>query len=626
MVRRPLPAPPGSNVSSLPKSKHTDLPPEPLYDDGAEPPPAVGPRGAKPLPHMPGPAQNRVSDGETYESVDIKDEKVVMQPFYDDFDSDASSGEDQQETYDDFGLGGAAPKQPPVDSGDQLYDEMSEGQPVRTARLPPPPLNPGKRLPPPPAGNVGKVPPLTGRRALPPPPSPSEENEGKFDDDNQELYDEMEEGQSVRTAKFSPPPPITGRGLPPPPPARDAGAPPLPTGRQALPILQEPSVYEESEKRSESPGNYYDPDEMQDQKEGWLHQDSNEESSTMMQGHWSIPSAPSLPRRLPAQPVQDEYEEDLPPPPADFFVPSTSRPALPDKPTTSKTLLTQKIDGFDPSQILKVKLKKVERNTPNKGAQKSEELKNDFRAVLHKTPQSKESCPPVQPLQPPTLKKKNVTPNEEKTVNTEEVKAFSKPKPPIQPREEKTEKSVVVPKKVLVSPPPVNMSSHPPPQKISTLPPPPEPKVAETPPPVKTAMVRPERKLPKPPAEDSDHFVEPPDPLDMYPWYHGMIERDETRNRLNSEPGDGVFLVRKSRKGSDTQPYTLVILYEEHFFNLKIRCRPEDQKIALGEEKRGEMAFSSVPSLISYHRDHNVILIGNPGGETKLIKYPKRPY
>lgn len=50
-----------------------------------------------------------------------------------------------------------------------------------------------------------------------------------------------------------------------------------------------------------------------------------------------------------------------------------------------------------------------------------------------------------------------------------------------------------------------------------------------------------------------------------------------------------MFLVRKSRKGSDTQPYTLVILYEGHFFNLKIRCRPEDQKIALGEEKRGEM-------------------------------------
>lgn len=55
---------------------------------------------------------------------------------------------------------------------------------------------------------------------------------------------------------------------------------------------------------------------------------------------------------------------------------------------------------------------------------------------------------------------------------------------------------------LIVSPPPVNMSSHPPAQKPSVLPQPPEPKVAVTAPTVKTALVRPERKLPEPPVED----------------------------------------------------------------------------------------------------------------------------
>ena len=51
---------------------------------------------------------------------------------------------------------------------------------------------------------------------------------------------------------------------------------------------------------------------------------------------------------------------------------------------------------------------------------------------------------------------------------------------------------------------------------------------------------------------------------------------------------DGSFLVRKSVRGGDTQPYTLVVLYRSHVYNLKIRKRP-DTKVALGEEKPDEL-------------------------------------
>lgn len=131
------------------------------------------------------------------------------------------------------------------------------------------------------------------------------------------------------------------------------------------------------------------------------------------------------------------FSPGFPPPPIDILPPHTSRPALPDKPAAPKKLLPPKVDGFDPSQILKIKLKKVEGNTQNKAAQKKEET-IDFRAVLHKTPQGTEIKPPVQPLQPPVLKKKNVTSNGEKTSNPEESKA-----------QKVTEKSTPAPKKVL---------------------------------------------------------------------------------------------------------------------------------------------------------------------------------
>ena len=48
-------------------------------------------------------------------------------------------------------------------------------------------------------------------------------------------------------------------------------------------------------------------------------------------------------------------------------------------------------------------------------------------------------------------------------------------------------------------------------------------------------------------------------------------------------------------QGGGSQPYTLVVLYRGHVYNLKIRKRP-DTKVALGEEKSDELVRLSLHS------------------------------
>lgn len=50
---------------------------------------------------------------------------------------------------------------------------------------------------------------------------------------------------------------------------------------------------------------------------------------------------------------------------------------------------------------------------------------------------------------------------------------------------------------------------------------------------------------------------------------------------------NGCYLIRKSKKGGETKPYTLAIFYESQVFNLNIRKKPNHQ-YALGMAKPGE--------------------------------------
>lgn len=70
---------------------------------------------------------------------------------------------------------------------------------------------------------------------------------------------------------------------------------------------------------------------------------------------------------------------------------------------------------------------------------------------------------------------------------------------------------------------------------------------------------------------------------------------------------DGAFLVRKSQRGGDCNPYTLTLLYSGHVYNLHTRKR-KDGKFALGTEKPDEhVSFAKLSyfnlkiSSISFH-------------------------
>lgn len=135
---------------------------------------------------------------------------------------------------------------------------------------------------------------------------------------------------------------------------------------------------------------------------------------------------------------------------------------------------------------------------------------------------------------------------------------------------------------------------------------------------------------PEPELEEDDIYDEgftykpPPDPLAEFEWYHRDLDRHMTESKLNAIGQDGSFMVRKSQRGGDNQPYTLVVLYRGHVYNLKIRKRP-DTKVALGEVKPDELAFKDVPALITYHRNNDVVLVNmkeNKQYKTLLTKFP----
>ncbi|XP_052771896.1 B-cell linker protein-like isoform X3 [Mya arenaria] len=140
---------------------------------------------------------------------------------------------------------------------------------------------------------------------------------------------------------------------------------------------------------------------------------------------------------------------------------------------------------------------------------------------------------------------------------------------------------------------------------------------------------------PQPPAQeweqdetydDASSYVPPQDPLSKEEWYHGNIERRETESRLNQIGQDGTFLVRKSKQGGDKQPYTLVVLYQSHVYNLKVRVR-DDNQVALGEWKDDELAFQDVSTLVDHHKKHEVILVNvkqNKQYQTLLRRFPIR--
>ncbi|XP_062375286.1 B-cell linker protein isoform X2 [Sardina pilchardus] len=106
------------------------------------------------------------------------------------------------------------------------------------------------------------------------------------------------------------------------------------------------------------------------------------------------------------------------------------------------------------------------------------------------------------------------------------------------------------------------------------------------------------------------------------PWYASTCDRKMAEKVLLRANKDGAYLVRKSSGHDTQQPFTLVVFYNDHVYNIPIRFIPTSQQYALGREKMGEEHFSSVWHIIEHHQRNSLVLIdsqSNTKDSTKLL-------
>ncbi|KAB5548827.1 hypothetical protein PHYPO_G00060120 [Pangasianodon hypophthalmus] len=111
-------------------------------------------------------------------------------------------------------------------------------------------------------------------------------------------------------------------------------------------------------------------------------------------------------------------------------------------------------------------------------------------------------------------------------------------------------------------------------------------------------------RIPPPMRPDLD----PRGEQDMDPaWYVGQVSRGHAEGNLRRVNRDGAFLVRDSSKGSVTQPYTLMVLYQDKVFNIQIRKAQDG--FLLGTGLKSSEIFSRVSDIINQHRQMPLLLI-----------------
>ncbi|XP_053731741.1 B-cell linker protein isoform X1 [Synchiropus splendidus] len=108
------------------------------------------------------------------------------------------------------------------------------------------------------------------------------------------------------------------------------------------------------------------------------------------------------------------------------------------------------------------------------------------------------------------------------------------------------------------------------------------------------------------------------------PWFSSTCDRKTAGDAVSHSNKDGAFLVRKSSGHDAQQPYTLVVFYNGHVYNIPIRFIESTQKYALGSEKKGEEYFNSVAHIIENHQRNPLVLIDsqNNSKDAALLSYP----
>lgn len=558
--RKMLPLP----DNDAPKTSR-QVPPLP-QDDNQPAPPLPGRRAPPPLP----PTESEKDD---------EPEEV-----YD----DGEIGEEPNDIYeDDVEVG---PPEDVYDDGEILEEE--EYHEPELDMPPPLPAPPKREPPPPPQSSRPPIRPPSPQDVYEVEPDPEPRRPQTIDDDEDDNIYEME--PEVRDEPERSPPQL---------PSRPAANPP----QETYEIEEEQEEYDEFSVEQETYDEF-------DQGPAEVYEAVSDETP------------PSIPGR------------PMPPPPPAVPAPSKHTPPVPrsksagPKPTPKPPGGGGPM-GIDLSAITNIKLKKVgvpadDRPKPTETDKiYSEEggVKSAFEKFKQKDLQASGSLPfPKSAAAVATSLKKPITPGKPNL----HVRPFKK--------QESENTDTKPPSPVSKAPPSVPIKPRSPsPARDAPPLPPPSKSIPDKPAPAPYSQVKPNTNVSNGTKlgvqedqqssgdEDDDIYddaISNRDPLLGEPWYFKSLKDRKTGDKLLRKVGnDGTFLIRESTKQGHIQPYTMMVLFQNNIYNLKIRVRP-DGKMALGEEKPDEMSFMDVQKLVKYHRETEVILVGNTGQHKTLLK------
>ncbi|XP_037742381.2 SH2 domain-containing protein 6 [Chelonia mydas] len=93
-------------------------------------------------------------------------------------------------------------------------------------------------------------------------------------------------------------------------------------------------------------------------------------------------------------------------------------------------------------------------------------------------------------------------------------------------------------------------------------------------------------------------------------WYAGSCDRHVAESVLQAVNKDSAFMVRQSSGQGWNQPFTLVVLYKGHVYNIPIRYLESSRQYTLGKDgKSHEEWFDSVAGIIQHYSEHPLVLI-----------------
>ncbi|KAM4620451.1 lymphocyte cytosolic protein 2a [Polymixia lowei] len=90
-------------------------------------------------------------------------------------------------------------------------------------------------------------------------------------------------------------------------------------------------------------------------------------------------------------------------------------------------------------------------------------------------------------------------------------------------------------------------------------------------------------------------------------WYVGKVTRSQAEGCLRQVQKDGAYLVRDSTRQLASQPYTLMVLYQNKVYNIQVRH--QNHQYLLGTGLKAHETFPTVRDIISHYVHSPLLLI-----------------